>query len=217
MDVRTIAEILGCPVAERNATDSWDYDGKTIASYCTPNKYDLFCEEDGLDRNKTIRLSPHDIFHEICHWLVADECQRDLPEYGLLIGVTDTQAFGPPGGAQSFRKVNGTLHDSAYTYNGVVDRCDQDAQEAACWILEIKLGRKFGIACAFAVTPGFSSWEEYIATKRDHFSHLSQAERNKARVLALKGIRELRAKFKTLDNNLSRDRHYSLRNTHSQV
>jgi hypothetical protein len=64
------AKKYGVVIAERSSTESYIWDGKTIANHCVL----LGCKQYFTD----IHLA-----HEIAHWLVAAPWQRELPEYGM--------------------------------------------------------------------------------------------------------------------------------------
>ena len=189
MNIYKFASIMGCPIESRNASNSWVFDGKTIASYYDWNGNGNFTD-----------YSDHDFLHEVLHYVVAEECQRDLPEYGLKIGITSSQSYGPKGG--EFRDRNGTIRLSFYAndmMDGLVDKDEQDAQEVACWILAIKLGPLFGYSPRMSdeKPPGITdTWAKYRMAKRQQSMLINEAILKRARVLALKGIREIRKKIR---------------------
>ncbi len=149
----------------RNASDNYTFDGKTIATHshiCTvflhglnedrrerPNRF-AFNELYG--KNDIVYYTDHDILHEVCHFIVATEKQRSIPEYGLHIGVTLAGAFG------NFRKVKHECNEIIYEidnerlwlYNDKVHMEKSFIIDYAAQLLEIHLGRKYNIPAKFA-------------------------------------------------------------------
>jgi len=86
--IAKLASEIGAEFSPRCATDSWIYDGRTIAlTYRTDR-----CRWKGPNENEWIRgvkkrFMDHDNMHELFHFLVASKEQRKLPEYGLVFGL----------------------------------------------------------------------------------------------------------------------------------
>lgn len=77
--VSTLAGLLGVPLVDRSATESYVYDGQSIATRSTPD----------------FHYTDHEVLHEVCHWMVAWPEQRSRPDYGLGSGsVADAAATG---------------------------------------------------------------------------------------------------------------------------
>lgn len=131
--VLQIAELLGIKLVDRDAALTWIYNGQDIALWYTRN---LWFDDEST--RKKVYFTDHDILHELCHWIVADECQRDLPEYGLSPAPNDVNAYG------EFRLPNGDV-DYTNPYDGVVDMSDQIDQEIRTQQLCIGLGLLFNI------------------------------------------------------------------------
>jgi len=74
-EIHRLAKAFGIKLSPRRSHDSWEWDGKTIAT------------------NSWKR--PHgDIIHDIAHWIVADEDRRCLPDFGIGEGVNSGKPAG---------------------------------------------------------------------------------------------------------------------------
>jgi len=180
MDLRQLAQIVGCPIVERNAKESYVFDGQTIAANYA--KFLGFEDEKNYEGEKwgSAPYLDASLLHEVCHYLVALPEQRDLPEYGLAL-VSDG-AFPP------------------YTsdYDGCVDQDEQEAQELAVWMLAVKLGPWLKISSKLEDQyEGFAdTWRQYQDAKiRERVEHHSAECITRARRAALVGVRFLRQRI----------------------
>ena len=189
MDIRELAARVGCPVVERNAKDSYTFDGKTIAS-----KRPLFLgfqDEENYEGEiwGEVAYTDHALLHEVCHYLVALPEQRDLPEYGCELDPDTLGIYG------DFRRADGTLGD-AFDYHGCVDKEEQDAQEVAVWLLVVHLGPLFGINPLLRDAINISTtWKVYQNYKIEQAREFHSQDLRRARRRALDGIRFLRQKL----------------------
>jgi hypothetical protein len=132
---------IGVQLSDRHAEGGFVYDGLSIATR----------------RNAERAYSSHDILHEICHWIVADTCQRDLPEFGLMMAIADPTA-------------NGSLYysdaDFYYISDGLVDAVEQDRQEILAQRLCCYIGFTLGLSPDMSDLR-LGSWKAYEAFKRE--------------------------------------------------
>jgi hypothetical protein len=137
------------PVKDRYPSNSWVYDGKSFA----------------LRKCKGRNYSAFEILHEICHWLIADEDQREFPEFGLYLAVVDFMAWGTP--EDGFRDKHGRLNWEATqdASDGYFDADEQLAQEIATQRLTVLLGTKYNVPIRCPDLPEIKSWEDYKAFK----------------------------------------------------
>ncbi len=124
-----LANNAGVKLANRLVSRSHVFDGETIGLWWY---------------NQTLKicfpLSDHEILHEVCHYIVADQCQKDLPEYGLGSVGSMGQKYCPR----------------------VVDIFDSEMQEFAVQILCIRYGRRHGISHLLGEMPTYcKSWDDY--------------------------------------------------------
>jgi len=66
--IRKMARKLGIKLSKRHASDSYEWDGNSIAV-------------DNWERDAS------NIIHDIAHWLISDEDMRNIPDFGLGSGV----------------------------------------------------------------------------------------------------------------------------------
>lgn len=152
-----LAHRLGCPLMERDALDTWIFDGNNLATLRRQYKRRHY-DDESYD---LVPMENERLLHELGHWYAADECQRTLPEFGLMIGIA-LPAYGPLGG--EFRDFNGNIRDVPNNVlDGLVDGNEQLVQENVAQLLEVRWGTLLGIA------PGwnFASWREYEIFKDD--------------------------------------------------
>jgi hypothetical protein len=137
----------------RNSSDSWVYNGKSIALRSDLGAY---CDHDNL--------------HEIGHFIAAHPEQRLFPEYGLELGIVDLGAWGTP--EEGFRSLSGILNYDSILYlgDGLVDPFEQKIQE----FLAQKIAIFFGISLDFLSakllhekTGPWDTWIGYRYMKRD--------------------------------------------------
>lgn len=130
---------------DRNSSDSWMYDGNSIALKCSRGYYLV-----------------HDILHEIGHFIVAHPEQLLFPEYALSIGVVDSDSYGTV--KDGLRNANGTLN-LKYTMqisNGLIAIEEQEKQEFLSQLICIFLGKKFNYSANFLSEPIQNEWDEYF-------------------------------------------------------
>lgn len=151
--VKKLAEEHGVQIEERCASDSWTFDGKSIATYF---KYST---------GEIVRYTDHDLLHEIAHYVLAAPEQRDLPEYGLVWGIASGTSYGPLGGF--WRDKHGNLKDTVLQIReGVVDWEEQEIQEKCVHFLCIIWGQKYGISSSICEDLDYSSnWNVYLSRK----------------------------------------------------
>jgi hypothetical protein len=68
MSIISIAKSVGAVLSNRYALDTLSYDGQTIATHLRKDR----------------RFEDGEILHEICHFAVATEEERKLPEFGMV-------------------------------------------------------------------------------------------------------------------------------------
>lgn len=150
--VRQLAASLGVSLVNRIAQDTYFFDGASIATRGRKYVNDDITEE--------FSYKDHDILHELGHWFIAEECQRDLPEYGLALGIAAT-AYGLKGG--EFLDMDGNIRPNVpqSVFEGLVDKEEQDIQEACAQILASHWGRQLQVSPAMASSNMFTSWNQY--------------------------------------------------------
>jgi hypothetical protein len=109
MSVYELAKKIGYSFREEEPVKRYAWDGSSLNL--------LFMNSKGA----YVKRSDNQILHELCHWLVAEEWQRSLPEYGL-----NTDSFSPPDDADHY---------------GPVEYFEQEYQEMACWSLQMRLAK----------------------------------------------------------------------------
>lgn len=116
-EVRELASHVGMTLAMRHTWRRPIWDGETLGLFFYNRHVKQF-----------MPLTDHDILHEICHYMLAEECQRDLPEYGLgyVSAFHGSQTYNP-----------NVVDDFGY---------ESEAQEMATWILACMLGPSMGIS-----------------------------------------------------------------------
>lgn len=127
------------------------YNGKDIAT-----KVRCFC--------KVKEYLDHDLLHEIAHYVVADEAQRDLPEYGL-----GTVIYGHRLGEQIM------LYEGA-AIPSVVNQGESEVQERMAQLLSIVWGERFGLSARLLDTEYVSYWSEYLSIKTYEASSWNNAQ-----------------------------------------
>lgn len=192
-----LLEKFNLKLEERNASDSYTFDGKTIATHYTSNDlsmYGLRPVKDYLcrDRNNSIFYfkekyhddiifyKDHDLLHEICHFIVASTGQRLLPEYGMHIGVTQAGAFG------KFRNLlNENMfeldYDNLWGYNDKLNINLCLSQDYAAQLLEVYFGKKYNISPVYAIKTrlGSESWNDFYEFRIKHVIKEYEREINK--------------------------------------
>lgn len=164
--IQNLANRFGILLVDRNASETWIFDGTSIATYYNWRGDD-----------ELVHFSDHDLLHEIAHWIAAKPEQRDLPEYGLALGIaSEVRAMGPKGllwDDEGCKRIMWTLN----LMDGLVDREEQDIQEFLAQLICIKLGPLLGISPAMSeekyIDSGFTqNWDVYKAAK---FLHAKKA------------------------------------------
>lgn len=99
-------------------------------------------------RGKIHHQTDHDLLHDIAHFAVASEEQRNLPEFGF--------GFGSFIGERQHGEHIGS-------------RADDDLQEAMAQFLCIKWGRTYGISPQLSgeKPETFPDWQVYLNSKTD--------------------------------------------------
>lgn len=170
--VINLAKELGVILADRNASLSWMYDGKSVALWHQCLILDNYDREDanlnfGGEFPKRIFAS-HDILHELGHFIAAQEVQREFPEFGLDWGVTVSQALGPLG--SPYRTADGrptwTYEEAGYMR--LLDEEEADIQEFFAQQFCVAFGKRHGVPSQMLGTnlPEFNTWNGYLAYKR---------------------------------------------------
>lgn len=120
--------------------DKAHYDGQTIATVIRLNNGTV-CHKDD-----------HSLMHEIAHYAVAKEEQRDLPEFGL-----GTVAYGLPFGETDWG------YDAIPS---VVEQKESDIQEKVAQLLCIHWGKLYGISPRMVENPDYvQGWDHYFNLK----------------------------------------------------
>lgn len=78
-ELQKLTDRIGVNLSQRDASDSYHYDGKSIAL-----------------QSRGIKISNTRVLHEILHFAVATEKQRQIPNYGLGKSSYDSPAAGSP-------------------------------------------------------------------------------------------------------------------------
>lgn len=161
--IQKVADILGIALADRNANDSWVWDGQTLATWSKYSSYD------GIEERKR-DFTDTWLLHEMGHWIVAKPWQRDLPEYGLAWGVAPnaSEAYGPK---DHYKNADGSLNDAAMTLAGglILDKEEENNCEYfADWFV-ILTNDRLGLAWPAGY---WSLPDEYIRNKTLLYSGL---------------------------------------------
>lgn len=112
--ILSIAWRFGVPLSSRSCTDSYFYDGKTIATTY---------RKDG----QLLPIPDFNIIHNIGHWVVAETWHRDLPEFGMCLSFE----FGATGGLN--------LDQQEQAADGLLDIGEQNHLEAMAYFLGYNL------------------------------------------------------------------------------
>ena len=164
--IEMLATKYGIKIAERCASDSFVFDGETLATwYCKGGRafVDPF-DGQAYPEGEHIRYTDHDLLHEIAHFVVAEPCQKDLPEYGLFVGIGNE-------GIRSY--ANAEFQKLLPDYQGLVDSKEQDIQEYMVHFLCAYWGQKYGISPKFSSHPESAtgaSWEAYLLYKTNEYN-----------------------------------------------
>ncbi len=146
--IQNLADRFGILLSARNASDSYLYDGASIALF--RNRY--LNEDDFVVTPYTDDV----VLHEICHWLAcSDPEQRLFPEYGLAMGIGELTAMGD--------YANGGWYGSSAFEHGLIDVREQGVQEALTQLLSVHFGQKLGIRCLLYGSP--MKWDIYRKVK----------------------------------------------------
>lgn len=151
-----LANTYGCKLAPRSCAGGFLYDGKTLACY-----YQDWSQEEVNFCNfgKGLRatnwkwfddtwkpIAAADILHDIAHHAVAEEWQRDLPEWGL--GCAGDE-FGANGGWHTLsHKEQDKWFGQPGPFMSLLDGKDADKQEWMAYLL----GTYFCFICGLGST-----------------------------------------------------------------
>lgn len=112
-------------------------------------------------------LTSHDVLHELAHYLIADETQREFPEFGLDWGIAVPSALGPLGSA--YRTTEGV---PTWTYEQagcmrLVDPGEAILQEFFAQQFCVAFGSKYGVPSQMESNTEsiFDTWSGYFAYK----------------------------------------------------
>ena len=182
--VINLANQLGIKLADRNASESWMYDGHSIALW----KYTASGPDYWVD------FTEHDILHELGHYVAAAPEQRDLPEFGLEWGAVVSDALGPRDG--TYRSPDGSVLFKCSSYKGrwnvmslVLDKEEEEIQEFMAQQFCILVGARLGLSPLLAGEEHdcFNSWESYRLflekANSDSAELVAQAKRRVANLL----------------------------------
>jgi len=162
-----LAEELSIPLVDRNAGESWIYNGKDLALW-----YQLVDEEDEVF--PIHKFSDHEILHELGHAFFAHEEQRDLPEYGLEWGIVVSQALGPCDGNYRTRDGIPTWTYAQAECMGLVDPGEARVQECCAQLFCVFFGERYGISPYIGNDKKFNegagkTWDAYLAYKTEEW------------------------------------------------
>lgn len=160
--IQMLADRYGIKIKDRNANDSYIYDGKTLATHVTDP-----------ETNKVVYFSDHELLHDILHYVAASEYQRSWPEYGLYIGVVYSWVRGPKG-----VDIRNSVGGNHCIREGLVDLDEQLAQEVFIQLLTPHFGRKYNIspertASLLTGRGSYNSWDEFKQERINRFESRS--------------------------------------------
>jgi len=144
--IQKLADCFGVKLSDRNCGDGYVFDGKSIAIQGLKWIDSEEINSQFIDKMISISLTDHDLLHEIAHYVCADLCQRDLPEYGL-------------GGIPMFNNIY---------VEEVVDYSEQCIQECMVQLLCVHWGKAYGISPRLTHDPKYTitnSWDQYLMAK----------------------------------------------------
>lgn len=149
--IRSLADQVGVEIGARCANKSYYFDGKSIADHYFKTTWSDFLEDYVIDPSKKVNLLDHDILHEICHFIVAEPIQRNLPEFGLgNLGLGCYDIISAPQVVDS---------DDFLRKNCLI-------QEYTTQQLCVMLGRRLKISVDLAQSLGYAhSWDNYEQKK----------------------------------------------------
>lgn len=132
--VKELASKHGVELSSRSCSGGYLFDGKSVALYCNPDY-----GQDDFDacRSQKQYIGDFQALHEIAHFVVAEPWQRDLPELGLMV-LSGFRPFYPTGGARTYEEFEKVV-------GGLLDRKDQDFQEACAYFLGLRWCEQYGI------------------------------------------------------------------------
>ena len=160
--LQKLAEKVGVRIEDRAIDNSHIFDGSSIGTHSfrciwsddlpgwTPKDPTELVRKEPLEM---ISLSDHAILHEIAHFAAAEECQRDLPEFGLGYVGEFAQLFVP----------------------SVVEPEEQSKQEAVTHFLCCFWGSRENISPRLSNCPEryCESWEVYFGFKESELKDFS--------------------------------------------
>lgn len=178
--IQKLAQRLGTEIVSRDAFETWLYDGVTIASH-------YWVRPDPLDLPGTqyyfepyaVHYDDVTLLHELGHLAAACSEQKDLPEYGLAMGIATGSGYGRAGG--EFRNLDGTLkHYNPENFSGLVDTEEQEIQETLAQLLSIFWGQQYGVTFwmrEWNLTPNWEFYFQYKIAQKDGLPHTEESLR----------------------------------------
>lgn len=123
-----LAHMLGVPLSERSVSGNYQYDGETIGIFY--QKWD-FDDEDNLRFQKElIPIPAFDILHDMAHHIVSYDWCRNLPEWGLWVGIGDYSANGGVHLIQNYELASAIM-------DGLLPEDEMNIQEWEAFILGV--------------------------------------------------------------------------------
>jgi len=161
-----LSQKLNVPIVERDALETWAFDGQNIANHWMDPPYQGTPPWSEDYPGARIDYTTAELLHELAHYFAAAPEQRDLPEYGLAMGIAKGSGYGPNGG--EFRDAEGRLRGYSTAMSalmGLVDHYESEVQERLTWLLTIYWGKKYNIPCDFSDWKVPFSWDDYYQFK----------------------------------------------------
>ena len=161
--INVLAQGLGTKIVDRDAQETWLYDGKTFASHywIKPDPMDVPGDKYYFAPFR-VDYGDVDLLHELGHLLSALPEQKDLPEFGLAMGIANGSGYGPNGG-ETLRKTNGEL--SEVVFDGLVDAEEQGIQETMAQLFSIYWGVKYQVDFWMKGWDLPNNWDYYFQYK----------------------------------------------------
>lgn len=130
------------------------FDGKAIHTQVQKWKWDDSAGNSYGDYvpDGVLQSCDHDLLHEVCHFIAAADCQRDLPEFGL--GNAGLGPSGPKSAIPNVLDLDG-VHLAT-------------VQEHTVQLLCVYLGAKHNISPELSEQPGWpatATWTDYCEHK----------------------------------------------------
>jgi len=164
--ISDLAKKLGTQIVHRDAFETWLFDGSTLADHywVYPDPMDVPGSEYYFEPY-CVTYDNSTLLHELGHLQAANPEQKDLPEFGLAIGIANGAGYGPKGG--EFRGFSGQLKPvPVEVYDGLVDHQEQDIQECLAQLFSIFWAEKYDIPFDMKDWKGLpNDWNFYFAYK----------------------------------------------------